>query len=140
MSGPGSADPVRPVKVLVVDDDPRVRAGLAGVLTATPGLAVASATGSARRALAAAGRGLADVALVDVLLPRAADGVELVRQLAAHVPVVAISLDGTNRIQVLAAGAVAYVEKDGAVEDLLAAVLAAAELVHPSPGWTRPAR
>ena len=55
------------------------------------------------------------------------DGVELVRQLAAHVPVVAISLDGTNRVQILAAGAVAYVEKDGAVEDLLAALLAAAE-------------
>jgi DNA-binding NarL/FixJ family response regulator len=126
-AAPGSADPARALRVLVVDDDPRVRAGLAGMLTATPGLAVASATGSARRALAVAGRGFADVALVDVLMPTVADGVELVGRLSEHVPVVAISLDGTNRVQVLAAGAVAYVEKDGAVEDLLAALLAAAE-------------
>jgi DNA-binding NarL/FixJ family response regulator len=125
-----------------VDDDPRVRAGLAGMLTATPGLAVATATGSARRALAAAARGLADVALVDVLLPTMTDGVDLLRRLSERVPVVAISLDGTSRTEALAAGAVAYVEKDGAVEDLVAALLAAvgAEMRHTSPGWTRPVR
>jgi DNA-binding NarL/FixJ family response regulator len=49
-----------------------------------------------------------------------------VRRLTGHVPVVAISLDGTSRSQVLDAGAVAYLEKDGAVEELVAAVLDAA--------------
>jgi DNA-binding NarL/FixJ family response regulator len=126
----GSVGPGRALRVLVVDDDPRVRAGLAGVLTATPGLAVASATGSARRALSVAERGFADVALVDVLLPTVVDGIELVRRLAAHVPVVVISLDGTSRAEALAAGAVAYLEKDGAVEDLLAALLTAAAPMH----------
>lgn len=82
-------------------------------------------TGSALRKLAVAARGLADVALVDVLLPTMADGVDLVRRLSGLVPIVAISLDGTSRTQALAAGAVVYVEKDGAVEDLLAALLAA---------------
>ena len=122
---PGS--PGRTVRVLVVDDDPRVRAGLAGVLAATPGLMVVASTGSATRALTVAARGLADVAIVDVLLPTLADGVQLVRSLSADVPVVAISLDGTSRTEALAAGAAAYLEKDGAVEDLLAAVLVAAE-------------
>ena len=66
-----------------------------------------------------------DVALVDALLPRLADGVRLVRRLSAHLPVIAISLDGTNRREVLAAGAIAYLEKDGAVEQLVETLLAA---------------
>ena len=116
--------PARPVRVLVVDDDPRVRAGLAGLLAATPGVVVSASTGCPVRAVAA--RGLADVALVDVLLPTLADGVELVRVLSPYVPVVAISLVGTSRAEALAAGATAYLEKDGAVEDLLAALQQAA--------------
>ena len=107
-----------------MDDDPRVRAGLAGVLGATPGLSVAAVTGSSRRALVVASAGAADVALVDALLPRLTDGVRLVRRLSLHLPVVAISLDGTSRSAVLAAGAVAYVEKDGAVEQLVATLVA----------------
>jgi hypothetical protein len=59
------------------------------------------------------------VALVDALLPTLADGVQLVRRLTAYLPVVAISLDGASRGEMLTAGAVAYAEKDGAVEDLL---------------------
>jgi DNA-binding NarL/FixJ family response regulator len=120
---PSFESPAAPVRVLVVDDDPRVRAGLAGVLSATPGLAVAGVTGSRSRALALASQGRADVALVDALLPTLADGVRLVRRLSAQVPVVAISLDGTSRSEVLAAGAVAYLEKDGAVEQLVETLL-----------------
>ena len=44
------------------------------------------------------------------------------RRLAVYLPVVAISLDGSNRDAMLRAGAVAYLEKAGAVEDLLRAV------------------
>ena len=117
---------IRPVRVLVVDDDPRVRAGLAGALGATPGLALVAVTGSPRRAVAVAAAGEADVALVDALLPTLADGVALVRSLAPHLPVVAMSLDGSRRRDALAAGAVAYVEKDGALDDLVAALDAAA--------------
>jgi len=114
----------RSVRVLVVDDDPRVRAGLAGALGATAGLALVAVTGSPACALAAAGQ--ADVALVDALLPAIADGVALVRRLSRHVPVVAISLDGTRRRDALAAGAVAYLEKDGSLDDLVAALRRAA--------------
>lgn len=115
------------VRVLVVDDDPRVRAGLAGALGATAGLALAAATGSPARALALAEAGEADVALVDALLPRMADGVALVRRLSPQLPVVAISLDGTRRRALLAAGAVAYVEKDGSLDSLVATLRTAAE-------------
>jgi DNA-binding NarL/FixJ family response regulator len=46
--------------------------------------------------------------------------------LPPHLPVVAISLDGTRRREVLAAGAVAYVEKDGSLDSLVAALRQAA--------------
>ena len=115
-----------PVRVLVVDDDPRVRAGLAGALGATAGVALVAVTGTPARALAVAAAGRADVALVDALLPTLADGMALVRGLARHLPVVAISLDGSRRRDALAAGAVAYVEKDGALDDLVATLLQAA--------------
>ncbi|MGZ6269533.1 MAG: response regulator [Candidatus Limnocylindrales bacterium] len=124
----------RDLRVLVVDDDPRVRAGLTDVLVATPGLAVAASTGSARRALAVASAGSADVALIDALLPTLADGVRLVRALAVHVPVVAISLEGASRAEMLAAGAVAFVEKDGAVDDLLVTVTAAPRAAEDADG------
>jgi DNA-binding NarL/FixJ family response regulator len=121
---PAAVSPARTTRVLV-DDDPRMRAGLAGVLEATPGLSAVAVTGSARRALAIASAGGLDVARVDALLPRPADGVRLVRRPSPYVTVVAISLDGTTRGHVLAAGAVAYLEKDGAIEDLLAALRSA---------------
>ena len=115
-----------PLRILVVDDDPRVRAGLAGALGATAGVALVAVTGSPARALAVAAAGRADVALVDALLPADADGVALVRRLSPHVPVVAISLDGTCRRDALAAGAVAYLEKDGSLDDLVATLREAA--------------
>lgn len=111
--------PVPTLRVLVVDDDPRVRAGLAGVLDATPGLTLVTATGSPATAIDTATNGRADLAVVDALLPTLADGVRLVRALSPLLPVVAISLDGTSRAAMLAAGALAYVEKEGAPDRLI---------------------
>jgi CheY-like chemotaxis protein len=82
--------------------------------------------GSGKRALDVAATGSADVALVDALLPTLDVGVALVRRLAVHVPVVALSLDGASRPEMLAAGAVAFMEKDGAVDELLDALRGAA--------------
>jgi DNA-binding NarL/FixJ family response regulator len=67
-----------------------------------------------------------DVVLLDVHLPDAGTGLALLGELArAAVPVVAMSATGSARGPALAAGATAFVEKDGAVEELVAALLAA---------------
>jgi DNA-binding NarL/FixJ family response regulator len=106
---------VSALRVLVLDDDPRVRAGLRRLLEATPGITIVPL-----------GAG-ADVALVDVDLPDRAAAAARVRGLAGGVPVVALSLDGAARQAALDVGAHAFVEKDGAPDALLAALHAAAE-------------
>jgi DNA-binding NarL/FixJ family response regulator len=101
------------LRVLVLDDDPRVRAALCRLLEVTPGVRVVP-LGSA-----------ADVALVDVDLPDRASARARVRALAGGVPVVALGPDGAARDAALAAGAAAFVAKDGAASALLPALLAA---------------
>ena len=103
-----------PLRVLVLDDDPRVRDGLLRLLEATPGVAAVPPGADA------------DVALVDVDRPDRAAAVGRVHRLAGRVPVVALGLDSAARSAVLAAGARAFVEKDGATDDLLTALSAAA--------------
>jgi DNA-binding NarL/FixJ family response regulator len=114
--------PLASKRVLVVDDDQRVRAALVALLDGTPGLEVAADVGSVAEARAAFERTAPDAVLVDVLLPGRADGLGLIAQLSACRPVVAISVDGGARESAIAAGASAYLEKDGHPEEILAAL------------------
>ncbi|MGY1659665.1 response regulator [Geodermatophilus sp. SYSU D00705] len=118
--------PVGPLWLLVADDDPRVRAALTAALSEVGGLALLAVCGSAaelRRCLACA---RPDVVLLDVHLPDAGTGLALLEELAsAAVPAVAMSAAGSVRRRALVAGAAAFVEKDGALDGLVAALLAA---------------
>jgi DNA-binding NarL/FixJ family response regulator len=109
------------LRVLVLDDDPRVGAAVRRLLEAAPGVTVV--------ALGAA----ADVALVDVDLPDRRAATARIRGLAGGVPVVALSLDGSARATALRAGAAAFVEKDGADDVLLTALHRAARPTDGSP-------
>jgi DNA-binding NarL/FixJ family response regulator len=115
-----------PIRVLIADDDRRVRQTLAALLTASPGVVVVGTAASAQSALELAKKSLPSVALVDLLLPEAHDGLGLIDAVCGdlEIPVVAISLDATLRDRALAAGAVAFVDKDGHPERLLDAVRA----------------
>src|SRR2546430_443911 len=86
----------RPVEVLIAENDPRVRAALRSFLSASPGLAIVADAADAATALETARERAPDVALVDVLLPTAQDGLGLVRALTAelNIPAVAISIHG----------------------------------------------
>ncbi len=116
----------RPV-VLVVDDDPRVRAALSSLLTGPGGLeVVAVGPGEARRLTRLLVRDY-EVAVVDAP-DQSALALGLLRRLGAAVPVVAMSLSGAMRLPALQAGAAAFVEKDGdgeAIQRAVAAVRAA---------------
>jgi DNA-binding NarL/FixJ family response regulator len=116
---------VRPLTVLVVDDDPRVRGALVRMLDELPDVeAAALDTEQAIRLSALTAIGT-DVAVVDLPGSRAR-GEELVRRLAPAVPVVAVSLDGALRRRALGAGAAAFLEKDGDDRSLVAAIRSAA--------------
>ncbi len=120
------------IRLLVADDDARVRAALGQTIALEAGLAVVASAASAAAALVLAERTGPSVALVDVLLPDEAAGLALVRSLARRpgCAVVAISVQGGLRRAALAAGAAAFAEKAGDIGAILAAVRAAAPPHH----------
>jgi two-component system, NarL family, response regulator DesR len=114
--------------VLVVDDDPRVRAAIAQTIALEEDLELAADAADATSALAIAERSSPSVALVDLLLPDGATGLALVTSLARRsgCTVVAMSIRSGLRAPAIAAGAVGFVEKGGDIDAVLEAVRAAA--------------
>ncbi len=109
-------------RVLIVDDDPRVRAALTALITATTDLTVAAAVGTARDARAALATRPVDLILVDVQLPHRDDGIGLIQTLSRRHLVVAMSIDGSRRAPALRAGAADFLEKNGNPDDILEAL------------------
>jgi DNA-binding NarL/FixJ family response regulator len=116
------------IRVLVVDDDARVRPALHDLIDASGGMQVVATAGDGSAALEADEQAGPAVALVDVLLPDRADGIELVRSLAMRGrPVVATSVSAAVRTEALAAGASRIVEKAPDAQRLLTALRHSAE-------------
>jgi DNA-binding NarL/FixJ family response regulator len=80
-----------PTRVLIVDDHPLFRQGLAWVLRAEPDFEVAGEAASGEEALDRALALRPDVVVCDVQLP-GANGVEVARRLKVHLPDVAVVL------------------------------------------------
>ena len=118
----------QPVRVLIAEDDPRVRTALRSFLGASDGFEVVAEAASAATALAQAREHEPAVALVDVLLPDARDGLGLLHALTGElgIPAVAISIHSWVRSSALGAGAYLFLDKDSAPELLVAALRAAA--------------
>jgi DNA-binding NarL/FixJ family response regulator len=115
--------------VLVVDDHPLVRSGLAGLLGPTDDMHVSEASGGVM-AVTVARELHPDVILMDLSMPDM-DGVEATRRILEEQPgtsvVVLTSFADQARVaEALAAGAVGYLLKDCEPRDVLAAVRSAA--------------
>jgi DNA-binding NarL/FixJ family response regulator len=113
-------------RVLIVDDHPIFRDGLAGLLARLPGIEVTGTVGTAEEALAALAEDPPDVVLMDLNLP-GASGVEATRRAAQIAPATAVLVvtmvdDDDSVFAALAAGARGYVLK-GATGDEIAAAL-----------------
>jgi DNA-binding NarL/FixJ family response regulator len=117
----------RPIRLLVVDDDLRVRAAIGQTIALESDLVIVAEAADATTARALADRTDPSVALVDVLLPDEVTGLALVTSLNQRpgCAVVAMSVRGGVRASALAAGAAGFVEKGGDIDALLAAVRAA---------------
>ena len=118
------------IRILVVDEHPAIRAGLAAMLGDEPGLSIAATVADAGDALECLSEVRPDVAIVDYHLP-GVDGLTLcheIRSRAGAPRVVIYTADADESLAVLAtlAGASAVVRKDGSPEQLVAAVRAAA--------------
>ena len=116
------------VRVLVVEGDARVRLGVRSVVESLPDLQVVGEASSARSALELVVNTPAEVVIVDLELPTAAEGQELVSELSRNgSSVVAMSIRSGLGPAALAAGAVSFVEKDEhAAASLVKAIRAAA--------------
>jgi DNA-binding NarL/FixJ family response regulator len=135
VQSPAACPPVpRPVRLLLVDDHPVVRAGLQAVLAAAAGIAVVGEAGGAADAVALAGYpgpARPDVVLMD-LNHGAGDGAEatrLIRALPEPTPRVLVLTtydSDADIIRAVEAGATGYLLKDAEPEDLLRAIRTAA--------------
>ena len=114
--------------VLIVDDDVRVRSGLRDMIGLFPDAVVLGEASSAHSALELDLALSPDVVVLDLLLPRAEDGLGVLRELHARgTPVVAISVWGFLRAQALASGAFTFLEKGSRlIEQLMHAIRGAA--------------
>ena len=149
-TGPGA----RRVRLLVVDDHPVVRSGIVGMFSSEADLAVVGEAADGDQAVELVAELAPDVVLMDLRMP-GVDGVEAIRRIsagagtahgaagagtahgavgagtAAHAPaprIVVLTTSDTDGdiLRAVEAGAIGYLLKDSAREDILAAVRAAA--------------
>ena len=115
------------LRVLIVDDDARVRWALRSLIECSPDLTVIGEAGSTRSATRLDLELLPDVVVLDLLLPQAPEGMQVLRELRGRDrPVVAISGMSELGPQAMVAGAHAFLEKHGRdVDDLLDMIRAA---------------
>lgn len=114
------------IRLLLVDDQELVRAGLRGILRETFGFQVVGECADGSRVLAAVGTSQPDVVLMDVRMP-VVDGVaatRALRALPASPPVLALTTfdDDDVLAGILRAGASGFVLKGGPAEELQRAV------------------
>ncbi len=119
-----------PVRVLVADDHPVVRAGLRALLGAEPGLAVVAEAGSGEETVVAARQHQPDVVLMDLRMP-GAGGLAAIRQLSADLPRIRVLVLTTydsdaDILPAVEAGAAGYLLKDTPRDTLVGAIFAAA--------------
>ncbi|MFJ5229648.1 response regulator [Kitasatospora sp. NPDC088391] len=118
----------RPVRVLIADDDPLLRAGLAVVLETADGIEVVGRAEDGLRAVELARALLPDVVLMDVRMP-GCDGIEATRRLAGAGPRVLVLTTFQHDAYVwgaLRAGAAGFLLKRASPERLIDAVRAVA--------------
>jgi DNA-binding NarL/FixJ family response regulator len=119
-----------PVRVLVADDHPVVRAGLAAMLSAEPDLEVVAEAASGEETVLLARRHRPAVVLTDLRMP-GMGGLGAIRQLTAELPgvrvIVLTTYDSDGDIlPAVEAGAAGYLLKDTPRARLVDAIFAAA--------------
>jgi DNA-binding NarL/FixJ family response regulator len=117
---------VTPVRIVLVDDQPLIRASLQMVVTDAPDLTVAGEAGDGAEAVRLAAELRPDVVVMDIRMP-GMDGIEATRRIVAadeacRVLMLTTFDDDEYVYGALRAGASGFLVKDMALDDILAAV------------------
>lgn len=120
-------DDVRPVRVLLVDDDPLVRSGLELMLSFADGITVVGSAGDGDQVVAAVQQHYPDVVLMDVRMPRV-DGITATRELLARegaprVIVLTTFAEDAAAMRAVEAGAAGFLLKTAGPQEITEAVL-----------------
>jgi DNA-binding NarL/FixJ family response regulator len=114
------------MRVLIVEDQARLRESLVALIDGTSGLSVVGSFGNMEAALQALGGARPDVALVDLGLPgmSGVDGVRLIRERspATQALVLTVHDDDDHVFEAICAGASGYLLKDTPPARLVAAI------------------
>ncbi|WP_394554442.1 response regulator [Agromyces sp. MMS24-JH15] len=129
----------RPIRILVADDHPIVRAGIVGLLESDPDLAVVGQAADGAQAVALAEAEHPDLVLIDLRMP-VLDGAAATRAIieagtAAHVLVLTTYDTDEHIVSAIEAGASGYLLKAAPQEEILAgirAVVAGETVLAPS--------
>ncbi|MER7662051.1 response regulator transcription factor [Streptomyces sp. NPDC096193] len=131
-----------PIRVVIADDEPLIRAGIRMILTSDPGIQVVAEAANGREAVDMTRAHGADVVLLDIQMP-VMDGLTAVGELRRAVPaarVIVLTTFGErdNVLRTLESGGAGFLLKDTAPAELIGAVRAAAAGdAYLSPGATR---
>nr|WP_234438452.1 response regulator transcription factor [Streptomyces sp. NRRL S-340] len=115
-----------PIRVLIADDQPLVRRGLALILGPEPSVTVVAEAENGEQALTLAAEHRPDVVVMDIRMP-VLDGVAATERLARDLPgcrVLALSTFDMDEyvVAALRAGACGFLPKDSSPEELVAAI------------------
>jgi DNA-binding NarL/FixJ family response regulator len=117
---------MNPLRVLLVDDHAVVRNGLRSVLTATRRISVEAEAATAREGVRMAAERSFDAVILDVSLPDMSgiEALKLMRSDRPKLPVVMFSMHSDREycLRALRAGALGYVTKQGAPEEIVKAI------------------
>jgi len=120
-----------PIRLLLADDHPIVRAGLRALLETEPGLVVSAEAATAEESVVRAAEGDIDVVLMDLRFGPGMTGAEATALITARpdaprVLIVTTYDTDADTLPAIEAGATGYLLKDAPPEELVAAVRTAA--------------
>ncbi len=130
------------IRVVIVDDEPLIRAGIRMILTSAPDIEVVAEAANGREAVELARLHTPDVMLLDIQMP-VMDGLTALGELRRAAPEVRALILTTfgekeNVLRALGQGGAGFLLKDSAPGELIGAVRAAAAGdAYLSPGATR---